>query len=268
MTMLDRAMMALMREVTDNAILPRFRNLQDSDIEDKGGNDPVTVADREAEAMLFEGLARLDPALGLVGEEAVHADASVADLLSGPCWIVDPIDGTRNYAAGEGPFGIIIARADQGEAQSGWIFDCLSGRFCAAHRGEGAFIDGERISARTTGETPPVAALSLLFTDDATRAALAEHIAPHYRLVDIPFSAAEQYPRLGTGVNDVSLFERTLAWDHAAGSLWLNEAGGKSARPDGSAYRVDEPLRTGLIGAASPALWEAMAKRMEALPAS
>ena len=58
------------------------------------------------------------------------------------------------------------------------------------------------------------------------------HIAPHYRLCDIPYCAAEQYPRLGLGVNDVSLFERTLSWDHAAGTLWLNEAGGKG--------RIDE----------------------------
>jgi fructose-1,6-bisphosphatase/inositol monophosphatase family enzyme len=67
------------------------------------------------------------------------------------------------------------------------------------------------------------------------------------------------------GVNDVSLFERTLPWDHAAGVLWLNEAGGRAARPDGSDYRVDEWERPGLIGAASPALWDELAARMEKL---
>ena len=93
----------------------------------------------------------------------------------------------------------------------------------------------------------------------AQRAAVRDHIAPHYRLVDTPRCAAEQYPRLALGENDVSLFERTLAWDHAAGVLWLNEAGGRVARPDGSPYRVDEPERSGLIGAASPALWDELA---------
>ena len=80
-------------------------------------------------------------------------------------------------------------------------------------------------------------------------------------------SAAEQYPRLALGVNDVSIFERTLPWDHAAGALWLNEAGGKCARPDGSAYRVDDWRRPGLVGAASPALWDEMVGRLNALPA-
>ena len=68
------------------------------------------------------------------------------------------------------------------------------------------------------------------------------------------------------GVNDVSLFERTLPWDHAATALWLEEAGGKAARPDGSPYRVDEWQRKGLIGAASPQLWDHMAEHLAEIP--
>ncbi|MFX8758791.1 hypothetical protein ABTM54_19375, partial [Acinetobacter baumannii] len=85
--------------------------------------------------------------------------------------------------------------------------------------------------SRTTGQQPPVAAISLVFADPVRRAALQSHIAPHYTLVDIPRCAAEQYPRIVTGINDVSIFERTLAWDHAAGVLFVNEAGGRAARP-------------------------------------
>jgi fructose-1,6-bisphosphatase/inositol monophosphatase family enzyme len=84
-------------------------------------------------------------------------------------------------------------------------------------------------------------------------------------MVDVPYCAAEQYPRLGLGENDVSMFEKTLAWDHAAGVLWLNEAGGRVSRPDGSAYRVDGDTHGGLIGAASPALWEELVERLEGL---
>lgn len=265
MSILDREMLALMRSVAEKAILPRYRNLAKGEVEDKGGDDPVTVADRESEALLADGLARLDPGLAIVGEEAAHADKAVLARLSGDCWIIDPLDGTRNFATGKPPFGILIARAAGGLAQSGWIYDCLSQRFCAAHRGGGAYVDGQRVTARHTGEARPVAAISLLFMDMTKRAAVMEHIAPHYRLVDVPYCAAEQYPRLGLGENDVSLFERTLAWDHAAGVLWLNEAGGVAARPDGSPYRVDGESHGGLIGAASPALWESMAARMSGL---
>ncbi len=265
MSILDREILALMREVSAKAILPRYRNLKAGEVQDKGGNDPVTIADREAEALLTESLTKLAD-LPVVGEESAHADATVLRALDEACWIVDPVDGTRNFASGQPPFGILIARADGGEAQSGWIYDCLTERFCAAHRGQGAFIDGEKVNARGTGQSVPVAAISMIFMDQGQRVAMMEEIAPHYRLTDIPYCAAEQYPRLGLGVNDVSVFERTLAWDHAAGCLWLNEAGGKAARYDGSPYRVDEWARKGLIGAASPQLWDELAGRLDALP--
>lgn len=263
----------LLREVSRKAILPHYQALAAHQIEakDTGGittvGDVVTVADHLAEELLTEGLARIIPGLPIVGEEAAFADPTVQDRLAGDCWIVDPIDGTNNFANGRPPFGILLAMAAGGEAHTGWIYDPLSDRFCVAHKGKGAFIDGEKVDARSTGENPPIAAISLLFIEQSRREAIASHIAPHYTLVDIPRCAAEQYPRLVLGVNDVSIFERTLAWDHAAGVLWLNEAGGKAARPDGSAYRVDEWARPGLIGAATPKLWDDMAERLAALPA-
>jgi fructose-1,6-bisphosphatase/inositol monophosphatase family enzyme len=67
-------------------------------------------------------------------------------------------------------------------------------------------------------------------------------------------------------VNDLSYFERTLPWDHAAGALWLNEAGGKCARLDGSPYRVDRWRDKGLLGAANLALWDEMAAKLAEMP--
>ena len=260
---LDTAILALLRDVAATVILPRYQKLSEHEITAKLADDVVTVADHEAEERLTEGLARIAD-IPVVGEEAAFADESVFDRLTGDCWIVDPLDGTRNFARGQPPFGILIAMAKGGDAHSGWIYDCLTERFCAAHRGRGAFVDGEPIKARPTAETPPVAAVSLLFMEGARRDAV-KRGASGYRLVDVPYCAAEQYPRLALGENDVSVFERTLPWDHAAGALWLNEAGGKVARPDGSPYRVDDWQRPGLIGAASPALWDDMAARLAGL---
>lgn len=259
MNALDREIHALMARVNRDIILPRYRNLSDGQIIEKAHDDLVTVADREAEEALQEGLGAIDASLAIVGEEAAHADPSILHALSGDCWIIDPIDGTHNFAHGTAPFGILLAQASGGECRSGWIYDCLSGRFCSAHLGKGAFVDGVAIRSIATGETPPVAAISVIFLDDVRRQAVNAHIAPHYRVVETPRCAAEQYPRLALGQNDVSFFERTLAWDHAAGVLWVNEAGGKVARPDGTPYRVDEHHRTGMIGAATPDLWDGLA---------
>lgn len=254
------AVEAIMREASERAIMPRYQTLAATDIDAKAPDDVVTIADKDAEAMLTEQLSALLPEAAVVGEEAAFADPGVLEQLKDRlCWIVDPLDGTNNFAVGKPPFGVLVALADRGEVQAGWILDCLSGRFCRTHLGGGAWIDGTRITARTTGEVPPVAAISTVFLDPQAREKVLTHIAPHYRLVDIPRCAAEQYPRLVLGVNDISVFNRTLPWDHAAGVLFLNEAGGKAARPDGSAYRVDEYERRDLIGASSPALWDAFA---------
>jgi fructose-1,6-bisphosphatase/inositol monophosphatase family enzyme len=268
---LDAAVHKLMREASQRAILPRWRMLAAHEIVSKKPSgdlpDVVTIADREAEAILGEGLARLIPQAAIVGEEACHTDPAMLDRLGEAlCWVVDPLDGTNNFAEGEPPFGILIALVERGETVAGWLYDCLNGRFCHAERGQGAFVDGERIVARATGADPPIAANSLIYMRPAKRAAVAAEIALHYTLVDIPRCAAEQYPRLVLGQNDVAIFERTLPWDHAAGVLFVNEAGGKAARPDGSEYRVADYDRPGLIGAASEALWEDLAARLNALP--
>lgn len=262
---LTQAVAHVMREATARAILPRYQALATHEVSEKAIDDMITIADTEAEAILTEGLARILPEAAIVGEEAAHADPALLERLGDTlCWIVDPLDGTNNFAVGKPPFGVLVALAEGGETVAGWIWDPLRQRLCHAHRGHGAFIGEERVTARASGRQPPIAAISLIFADPARRAALTTHIAPHYTLVDIPRCAAEQYPRLVLGENDVSIFERTLAWDHAAGVLFVNEAGGKAARPDGSPYRVDDD-RKGLIGASSPRLWDELAERMAAI---
>lgn len=268
---LDGAVASLMRQASERAILPRWQHLAAHEIEAKRTTgslpDVVTIADREAEAILSEGLTRLLPEAAIVGEEAAHADPAVLDRLGDPlCWIVDPLDGTNNFAAARPPFGILVALASHGETIAGWIYDCLTGRLCHAHLGGGAFIAGDRITARTSGAEPPIAANSLIYLAAARRDAVSAALNGHYTLVDIPRCAAEQYPRLVLGQNDVAIFERTLPWDHASGALFVNEAGGKVARPDGGPYRPADHDRRGLIGAASERLWDDLAARLARVP--
>lgn len=263
---LTRSVEALMRDAAERAIRPRYQALARDEITNKAADDVVTVADTESEAILAEGLARILPEATIVGEEAYFADPTLQDRLGDAlCWIVDPLDGTNNFAYGKPPFGVLVALAENGETVGGWILDVLTGRFCHAIRGGGAFVDGERITARSSAKRPPIAAISVVFADPERRAGLLREIAPHYTCVDIPRCAAEQWPRLALGTNDVSIFERTYAWDHAPGVLLLNEAGGKAARPDGRPFRVDEHLLPGLLGASSPALWDELAERVAKL---
>ena len=261
MSVLDREVLALMRDVAERTIMPRHRALKATEIIEKADDDLVTIADREAEVALAEGLAKLHPEAAIVGEEAVHADPSVMDRLTGTCWIIDPIDGTANFASGSGHFGIMIALAEGGAAQAGWIYDPQRDRLCAAHLGQGATIDGEQVLARTSGANPPRLAAMTKFMATDQRARFETEILPHYTPVQAPGAACEQYPLTVLGEHDLAIYERTLPWDHAAGNLFLNEAGGTCLRLDGSSYRVDDGRR-GMIGAANRALYDQLIARL------
>jgi fructose-1,6-bisphosphatase/inositol monophosphatase family enzyme len=257
MDALSASVAALMRRVAAEVVMPRYRNLAQHEVIEKAADDLVTIADREAELWLHEGLAKLLPDAGVVGEEAVAADPSVlAKLGSGLNWLIDPIDGTGNFAAGYPPFGLMIALVSDGIVQAGWMLDPLTDRLCCAASGRGATINGELVTARSTGASLPVAGISLLFADPETRMNLKARAEGQLAMADIPRCAAEQYPRIVLGVNDLAVFERTYPWDHAPGSLFVNEAGGKVARPDGSAYVIGADPGKGLLAACSPAMWE------------
>ncbi len=253
---LDAPIRSAMREVAREVVMPRYRNLAEGEISEKTKGELVTIADQESEHRLAEHLSAILPEAGIVGEEACAADPGrLASAGSGLQWLVDPIDGTGNFAAGQPPFGIMIALADAGTVLAGWMLDPLSGRFCHAILGGGAFVDGKPVRARETGADVPVAALAVHYMTPEERTDIARRSAGRFTTVDIPRCAAEQYPRLVLGENDISVFWRTLPWDHAAGVLFLNEAGGRCARPDGTPYRVGD-ARRGLLGASSPRMWE------------
>lgn len=246
----------LMRTVSEDVILPYFRNLKQSEIEEKSPGDLVTVADKLSEEKLSEGLKRILPEATIVGEEASAANPAILDNLSHDIvWIIDPIDGTGNFASGKTPFGILIALAEADETIAGWIFDPIRNRMCHAFKGHGAMINEQCVTSNENFSGKPKAALATGFMTPEQRAETLAQASPHYEIVAIPKCAAEQYPLLVSGDHHVTIFERTLAWDHAAGILFLNEAGGKACRWDGTPYRPSNDT-TGMLGASSPKLWE------------
>lgn len=256
MDVLDQTIAALLERVAAEVILPRFGRLSAADTAEKTPGDWVTIADRESEAIITDELLRLDIDSCVVGEEAASADPSLIDTVAhGRVWLVDPLDGTNNFAEGREPFGMMVALVEDGVTQRGWIYDPVRERLCDARRGAGAFIDGARVTCGERSARTPIATYSNYWFSGEQCAAIERAAAGVLDLRHGLRCAAAQYAALVDGTHDIARFERIYPWDHAAGSLFLSEAGGHIARLDEQPYRLTDTGK-GLLAAASRDLWE------------
>ena len=248
----------LVREVAATIVLPRFRHLAAGEVHQKSPGDVVTIADQESERALTRGLTALLPGSTVVGEEAVAADPRVLGRVgdAGAVWIVDPVDGTNNFAAGKTPFAVMVALVRDGELAASWILDVPGDHLTVAEVGAGAYRDGVRVKART---------------DDPGAAALRGVVARHYlpaRLREVAVAnapklgevtnghhcAGYEYPAVATDEQQFALFWRILPWDHAPGVLIIREAGGTALHLDGSPYHPVDSER-GLLVAPNDDVW-------------
>ncbi|GGG29159.1 inositol monophosphatase [Caldovatus sediminis] len=257
---------ALLRAAARAEILPRFRRLAPEAVRAKTGPlDLVTDADEAAERAIEAGLAARFPGCLVVGEEAAAADPGVLARLRDAelAFVVDPVDGTANFAAGLPLFGCMAAAILRGEVVAGWIHDPVGDDTAVALRGEGAWVEdaeGRRVADLRVAEPVPVgrmvAAVSWAYLPAPLRARVPANLprlaaAVQYRC------AAHDYRLAAGGHIHAFLYHRLMPWDHAAGWLLHREAGGYAARFDGSAYTPLEHTG-GLIGAPDRASWEAV----------
>ncbi|MEX1653158.1 inositol monophosphatase family protein [Streptomyces pseudovenezuelae] len=230
------------RKAAAAEVMPRFRRLAAHEVDQKGGpHDLVTDADRLAEQYLTEVLGALLPGSVVVGEEAVHADPASYEALQGdtPVWIVDPVDGTRQFVHGDPGFCMLVALARSGVLLASWTYAPARDQLATALRGRGAFLDGERLHA---GAPDPGRDLRVATshpdytTEDQKRGLLGlwtDGVAPR------PCgSAGLEYLAVARGELDAVAFSWEAAWDHAAGQLLVEEAGGAHLTLTGEPFRI------------------------------
>ncbi|MGY6021344.1 inositol monophosphatase family protein [Streptomyces spinosirectus] len=230
------------RKAAAAEIMPRFRSLAAHEVDQKSGpHDLVTDADRLTERYLTDVLGRLLPGSVVVGEEAVHADPEVYEAIRGdaPVWIVDPVDGTRQFVHGEPGFCTLVALARRGVLLASWTYLPVSDQLATAVRGKGAFLDGERLHAGSPdpGRDLQVATSHPDYTTDAQKRALlglwTDGVAPR-----ACGSAGLEYLAVARGELDSLAFSWEAAWDHAAGILLVEEAGGAHLTLSGEPFRI------------------------------
>jgi fructose-1,6-bisphosphatase/inositol monophosphatase family enzyme len=259
------AVAALIAEVAATEIQPRFRNLASHEQREKAPGDIVTIADERAEAALTPRLIDLVPGSIVIGEEAAAKDPELVRRLSKDqvAWIVDPVDGTANFASGNADFCSMVALAQGDELVASWIHLPTTGQTAMAERGGGARFDGQAISRLRphSGELTGV-----LGVGKRSNPALFERTrALHGRVRQLGTlrCAGLEYLRLVQGALDFVLFGRAWPWDHAPGVLLVTEAGGIGSHGDGSPYRPSETLTApGVLTARSAEVWRWILDRL------
>jgi myo-inositol-1(or 4)-monophosphatase len=222
----------------------------------KSGGSPVTEADMAVDAFLKTELSRAAPEAGWLSEETADDPARLGrDLV----WIVDPIDGTRAFAAGIHDWSVSVALLADGRPLLGIVYAPAHAAFFEARRGHGAFRNGEAVSTSRPerfSEASVTGPKGLV--DRLEQGAGAVKRAPR-----IP-SLALRLARVAEGSVDVGLVSSNAHdWDIAAADLILEEAGGALAGLDGvaPAYNQPEPIHGELLAASRrlhPRLIEAM----------
>lgn len=256
----------LMRETAAAELLPRFRNLARDEVREKRPGDIVTVADVASEQRLAAGLAKILPGVPVVGEEAVEKDPGLLDLVARPgeaCWIVDPLDGTANFAAGRDRFAMIICLVQDATAIGGWILDVPNDRLAVTHRGGGVTLDGKMVQGM------PGAGPLNGFVGYKIAKSFDEQLSPGQRArlgsITTLRCAGAEYLEILAGRANFSLYRTTKPWDHAAGTLMMWEAGGGAVQFGAAPYSPAQPLNAGLITASTD---EALSEARTLLEAS
>ncbi|HEV7133182.1 MAG TPA: inositol monophosphatase family protein [Gaiellaceae bacterium] len=206
-------------ELADSLSLPRFRAL-DLRVDTKADLTPVTDADRAVERALRERIAAERPGDTVLGEEEGDEGGAVR-------WILDPIDGTRNFSRGIPVWATLIALERDGEIVCGVVSSPSLGRRWWAARGEGAYADGEQVHVSRVASLDE-AVLSATYASDLE---VLEPRAWHAR----GFGDFWQHVLVAEGAVDAALDAELAIWDYAAPALVVEEAGGRVTTLDGGA---------------------------------
>ena len=218
----------------------------DFSVRGKDDASPVTEADERAEALILPALAALLPGTPIVAEEAVAAGK--IPQVGERFWLVDPLDGTKEFISRNGEFTVNIALIEHGTPVLGAVLAPALGRLFAGSIGAGAFVEegGQRhaitcrgvpaegltvVASRSHGDA---AALDAFL--GGRKVAALKNAGSSLKLCLIACAEADLYPRLG----------RTMEWDIAAGHAVLAAAGGRVETLSG------EPLRYGKPGFDNP----------------
>ncbi|MGR9172458.1 inositol monophosphatase family protein [Rhizobium sp. KDH_Rht_773_N] len=252
-----------LRHVAEEEIMPRFRNAAAANVSEKTSSvDLVTQADLRSEAYLTAAIRERFPDALIVGEEAYEADRSVVPALADAdlAFVIDPVDGTFNFAAGLPVFGTILAVMVKGETVAGIIHDPALGDTVISLKGAGAFQQKRNCEPVRLKVAEPVelgrmvGAMACSHMEEPDRSRIAGNMAK-IRMTFAFNCSAYEYWMASSGKLHFIGHAKLMPWDHLAGVLTHQEAGGHTAKFDGTPYRPGE-ISGGIISAPDRESWQ------------
>lgn len=209
-------------------------------VREKGPSDLVTQADEAAQEAIREVLLARFPDHGFVGEE----QHSPTDVSSEFCWYVDPLDGTTNYVHQVPHYCTSVAVAKAGQVVAGAVFDPVSRECYVAERGQGAFCNGVQLKTSPADDlSNALAAASFSSKVDPDSFEIDQFILAllEFQAVRRTGSAALNMCYVAGGRFDCFWALTTKSWDVAAGSLFIEEAGGVITHWSGEVFDLERP---------------------------
>ncbi|MBV9425968.1 MAG: 3'(2'),5'-bisphosphate nucleotidase CysQ [Solirubrobacterales bacterium] len=208
----------------------------------KADGSPVTDADRRAQAIICARLSDIAPGVAIVAEESVNGSSSLK-VGPGKLWLVDPLDGTKEFLDRNGEFTINIALIEAGAPVLGVVFAPALERLFAAAPGVGAAVEDaagqRRLSARAT---PPDGATIVSSRSHGDPDALARFTAGRRVAASVTAGSSLKFCLIAAGEADLyPRFGRTMEWDTAAGDAVLRAAGGRVTDLRGHPLRYGKP---------------------------
>lgn len=260
------ALIAILRDAAKAEILPRFARLDPADVKVKShASDFVTIADEAAERAIEAAVrARFGSDFLFVGEEIMERDPSIIAGLptAARALVVDPIDGTFNFATGIPAFAVIAAVVEAGETVAGAIYDPIRDDTVAARAGAGAFLiraDGSRTALKVASARPLAemhGTVSWAYAEEPIRSRILAGMTHLWGTYNYR-CGGQDFRLLATGGCHLAYQHKLTPWDHAAGELIHREAGGHAAHVDGTPYKAHH-RDGGLLLAPDAASWAAI----------
>ncbi|MBA1140570.1 inositol monophosphatase family protein [Mesorhizobium neociceri] len=268
----DRAIDWLAELLADAAkaeIMPRFRRLGEGDVRQKtSAADLVTEADVNAERLITAKLRERYPKAMIVGEEACSDNPALLQGLGDAdlAFVVDPVDGTFNFASGVPLFGVMLSVVIKGETVAGIIHDPVGKDWLIGAKGAGSHIRHAHgaLEKVHVADAVPVSqmtgSVSWQYLAEPQRSLLARNQTK--TLTQFGYRcAAHEYRLLASGHAHFVVYNKLMPWDHLVGVLIHAEAGGYTARIDGSAY-LPSHVDGGILVAPDRESWQELRREL------